>query len=339
MIEETVFKSNKEIKNFISSYYGIKINNIKKINRGSANIYMLDDKYVLKEFQSKYDKEQVDLEVTVINHLKSKKIKVPKYIKTVNNEYSVLYKQKTIIIQKKIDGYTLDNNEGNYNQTIECARIYGKLVNALKDLPISLNSGNIEDWYSKEKFEKGIKEHQELLSLLSNNDDIDVRIREDLMKKIEIIKNVKKIDYSEMKNLTIMNTHGDYNVSQFIYKNDKINAIIDFVSACKMPVAWELIRSYSYIDKDAKDGTFNLDTFTKYIKEFNKYVKLNKYDIRNICNIYLVQILNSTFGYKQYVKNHNSKDLLEFAFFRTKLCIYLYNYSNLIQKRLEEELW
>lgn len=338
MIEETIFKDNKEIKDFVKKYYGKTISRVKKINRGSANIYMLDNKYILKEFQSKYSKEQVDLEVNIINHLKSKKIKVPEYIRTINDEYSLIYKEKTIIIQKKIEGYTLCNNEGDFNQTIECAKTYGALVKALKDLPIILNYENIENWFSKEKFEKGITDHQNLIPLLSDKDEIDKKIKEDLLKKIEIIKDVMNLDFSDMKNLTIMNTHGDYNVSQFIYDNGKIKAILDFVSACKMPVVWELIRSYSYIDKDAKEGTFNLNTFVKYVKEFNKYIKLNKFDIKNMCKIYLVQTLNSTFGYKQYIKNHNSIELLDFAFFRTNLCVYLFNNLELIQERLEEEL-
>ena len=66
---------------------------------------------------------------------------------------------------------------------------------------------------------------------------------------------------------------------QFIYKEDKINAVIDFVSACQMPIVWELLRSYSYIRRDAKDGNFNINTMIDYVKKFNEYVKLNEYDI------------------------------------------------------------
>ena len=52
MIEETVFKNKKEIIKFVKETYGLDIKNVERINRGSANIYSLNNNtYVLKEFQ------------------------------------------------------------------------------------------------------------------------------------------------------------------------------------------------------------------------------------------------------------------------------------------------
>ena len=132
------------------------------------------------------------------------------------------------------------------------------------------------------------------------------------------------LDFKDMSKLTVMNTHGDYSVLQFIYKDGKINAIIDFVSACKMPIVWEIIRSYSYIDKKAKDGKLDIDNLVQYVKTFMDYVQLNKYDLKFMPYLYLVQLLASTFGYKQYIADNSKKSLLEFAYFRTNLCKYLF---------------
>ena len=74
-----------------------------------------------------------------------------------------------------------------------------------------------------------------------------------------------------------------------------------------MPIIWEIIRSYSYIDKNAKDGTIDLNNFTLYVKEFNNYVKLNKYDYKYMPYLYMVQLLTSTFGYKQYIQDNSKK--------------------------------
>lgn len=196
----------------------------------------------------------------------------------------------------------------------------------------------MSDWYSQESFDDGIKKHEDLLKILNENNEIDKKIKKDLLDKIDMIKKIRLESFDEMKSLTILNTHGDYNVLQFIYKDDKINAVIDFVSACKMPIVWELIRSYSYIDKDAKDGYFNLNTFIEYVKTFNKYIKLNKHDIKYMPYIYLLQILNSNYGYKQYLHNRDNNKLLEFGFFRTNLCRYLFENANLIYERLNSEL-
>lgn len=340
MIEKTVFENNEEIIKYVKNNYGLEITKVKKINRGSANIYSLNnDKYILKEFQSKYSKIEIDREIEVINHLRKFDIKVPEYIKTLNGRYDDVYKSKTIIIQYFIEGYTLNNNEGTYEQTIECADYYGKIVSALKSLPIELPDADLSSWYSKENFGLSIKKHADLLSILDETDEIDRKIKKDILEKIEMIKSISyNTNFEEMSNLSVLNTHGDYNLLQFIYKDGKINAVIDFVSSCKMPIVWELIRSYSYIDKDAKAGTFNLDTFVDYVKTFNKYIKLNKYDLKYIAYLYLIQILNSNFGYKQYIYNHENKELLKFGFLRTNICRYLFNNASIISKRLENEI-
>jgi len=340
MIEETVFINNEEIISFVKEVYGLDITVVKKIDRGSANIYSLNnDEYILKEFQSRYTKEEIDKEIAVINHLKKHGIQVPIYIETLNKEYNCIYKERTVIIQEFIEGDILDNNGGNYKQTIECAEIYGKIVSSLETLPVELPSSDISSWYSKENFETSIKKHEDLLPLLDENDKTDIKIKNDIEEKIRMIKTVRDtLDFSEMLNLTIKNTHGDYNLLQFIYKDGKVTAVIDFVSACKMPIVWELIRSYSYIDEDAKDGEFNLDTFVTYVRIFNDYVKLNNYDIKYMTYIYLIQILSSNYGYKQYIYDHSKTSLLKFGYLRTNICKYLFHNAKIISDRLNSEL-
>ncbi len=335
MLEKSVFINKKEIINFVKEKYRINVTNIKIIDRGSANIYSLNgDEYILKEFQSKYTKEEIEKEITIINHLKKDGIKVPSYIKTINDTYYSLYKDKVIIIQKFIEGYTLDRNEGNYEQTIECAKVYGMIVESLENLDILLPLNDLS--FSKENLTKGIEKHQKLLELINDKDaEETLKIKRDLEEKINMIKNISKENiFIDTKKLTIKNTHGDFNILQFIYKNNHINSVIDFVSACRMPVVWELIRSYSYIDKDVKNGIFNLDTFNDYIKEFNKYVKLNEYDLKYMSYIYLIQLLSSTYGYKEYINNNENIELLEFAYFRTNICKYLFNNAEKISNRL-----
>lgn len=340
MIEKTVFENLEEIINFVKEIYGIKITNVKKIDKGSANIYSLNnDKYILKEFQSKYTQKEIKKEIVVINHLKKKGIQVPTYVKTLNEEYSCVYKGKIMIIQEFIAGETLNNNDGTYEQTMECAEIYGKIVLALEDLPMKLPSSDISTWYSQESFETSIKKHKELISMLDDTNETDAKIKNDIEEKLKMINVIKDtLDFYEMNNMTIKNTHGDYNLLQFIYKNGKVAAVIDFVSACQMPIVWELIRSYSYIDSEAKNGKFNLDNFTKYVKTFNKFVKLNKYDLKYMSYIYLIQILNSTFGYKQYIYDHSKIDLLKFGCLRTNICRYLFNNAQVISNKLDSEL-
>lgn len=335
MIEDSVFTNNK-IKEIIKRKYNIDVYSIKKLNRGSANIYSLNnDKYILKEFQSKYTMNEINKEIKIINHLKKDKIPVPTYIKTINNKYCFTYKKKIIILQKYIDGYTMDSNTGNKEQLLESSKYLGKIIKSLNGSKIRLKTTNIHEWYSTDALNEGIEKHKKLLNIISK--DKNIQIYNDLTDKIKMLEYVRdNMDFHNMSKITIMKTHGDYSVLQFIYKNNKINAIIDFVSACKMPIIWELIRSYSYIDKNAKDGKIDINNYVEYIKEFNKYVHLNKYDYQYMPYLYMVQLLTSTFGYKQYILDNTKNDLLEFALFRTKLCKYLFDNADTISKILQD---
>lgn len=337
MIEETVFNEETLI-SVIKEKYGIDITEIKKLDRGSANLYSLNnDTYILKEFQSKYTQDEINKEITIINHLKKNGLLVPEYITTINGEYSFIYKEKIITMQKYIDGYTMDSNTANYDQMIESARELGKIVKSLESLEIELPLNDVSSWYSIETINESIEKHKGLLDKITNEDY--PQIFKDLEDKISMLEYAKSnINFDGMKNLTSMNTHGDYSVLQFIYQNEKIKAIIDFVSACKMPIVWEVIRSYSYIDSEAKEGKIDINNLVNYVKEFTKYVKLNKYDIKYMSYLYLIQLLSSTFGYKQYIADNSKIGLLEFALFRTRLCKYLFDNAELIASRLEKEI-
>lgn len=337
MIEETVF-TNEKIIDVVKNIYNIDVYQVEKLNRGSANLYSLNEnKYIFKEFQTKYTKEEIDKEIIIINHLKEDDIPVPEYVKTISGEYSFVYENRIVIMQKFIDGYTMESNTGNYDQILESAEYLGKIIKSLETLKIELPSNDVSSWYSKETINESIEKQQKLLQKISA--DTYPQIYRDLTDKIFMLKYVRdNLDFRDMDKLTVMNTHGDYSVLQFMYKDGKINAIIDFVSACKMPIVWEVIRSYSYIDSKAKKGKIDIDNLVQYVKRFTNYVELNKYDFKFMSYLYLVQLLGSTFGYKQYIADNSKTSLLNFAFFRTSLCKYLFENAEKITNVLMEEL-
>ncbi len=337
MMEKTIFTKQK-IVDVVKKVYDIEVYQVKKINRGSANIYLLNEnKYILKEFQTKYKKEEIAKEIIVINHLKKDNIPVPEYIKSVSGESCFVYENRVIIMQKFIEGYTIESNSGNYNQILESAEYLGKIIKSLETLKVELPNNDISSWYSKITIDESIGKIEKLLQKISINDF--PQIHKDLTDKISMLLFIKdNLDLSDMSKMTIMNTHGDYSVLQFIYKDEKVNAIIDFVSACKMPIVWEIIRSYSYIDPKAKKGEIDINNLVQYTKTFTAYVKLNEYDLKYMAYLYLVQLLTSTFGYKQFIIDNSKKDLLEFALFRTKMCRFLFENAENISKVLKDKL-
>lgn len=323
MLEKSIFNSNKEIIEKVKEFYGIDVTKIETEDRGSANIKYLynegNKKYVFKEFESNCNEDNVIKESKIINYLQKSNIKVPTYIKTKTGELYFKYKKRTIILMEYIEGYTKPSNSGDFKQTIESAKVLGNLVKALENYPYHMELDNIDKWYNKKKIESGLKKHLNLKEKL-NDTKVEKSIKKDVIDKIKILEKLKLMDLEEMKNITYKNSHGDYSIMQFIYKDEKVNAVLDFAKARKMPISWEIMRSYTYIDEKCKAGNIDINNLLEYVKEFQKYVKLNIYDLKFMPHIYLIQLASSTFGYEEYLNNNEQENLLNFAVWRTKMC-------------------
>ena len=126
------------IKTEVEKHYGIKVDDIKVVNGGSANIYKLTSdkgkKYILKEFQSKFSGKTILKEINIINFLKNKGLSVPEYVTCLNGKQYFEYNDKTIIIQNFIEGNIQGNYSGNVDQMLESAKYLGIIVNALEDV-------------------------------------------------------------------------------------------------------------------------------------------------------------------------------------------------------------
>ncbi len=335
MIEQTKF-NNEEIKKILKQKYNLNIKSIQKINRGSANIFKIetkDEKYILKEFQSKYNQKEIEKEVHVINHLKNKNLPAPEYLKNVDGTFMFVHQGNTCIIEKYIEGNTIEKNTGNIKKLKESAKYLALIIKGLEDYPYDdLWNCNLDKYSDKETFSQSIQKYNQIIER-SKGDKYEDIITKDLTDKIEMIKTILTKDLTQIKNVTVKATHGDYNVLQFIYEKEHIKAVIDFASAAKLPVVWEIIRSYSYLDKEAKNGKINIANLVSYTKEYLKYEFLNEYDLKYMPYICLPQLLNSTYGYKQYLQNQN-EELLKFGIERTNYCRTLFKDSDEISQKL-----
>lgn len=338
-----IAKSNlneKIIKEEVKKHYNLEIDKIEVVNGGNANICKLTDthnnQYILKEFQSKFNYKMILKEVHVINHLRQKNLPVPQYIPCINNQNYFEHKGRIIILQKYIEGKTKNKYTGNKKELLESAKYLGLIVNALEDYPYDdMFKANINKFNNTQAIDESIAKHQALISLAEKDNIHGKEIKQDLIDKINILNEIKQNQtFPAITNITIKKTHGDYNVLQFIYdSNDNIKAILDFASSGELPIVWEIARSYNYMDKECKKGIFNINNLALYIKEFMKYSNLTKEDLKFLPYIYLIQILSSTYGYKQYF-NTADLNMLEFGKERTNICRYLMKNKEQILKNL-----
>ena len=321
-----------EIIDILKRQYDIDVNKIIDVENGSSNLYIINEKYVIKIFQNEFDLRRVIKEIDIYKYL-NKHFLVPNYIKTKDNKDFIIYNNRIIVLMDYIDGYNLKAHSANNKQVIDSAIKYSKLINVLKnyngELPI----------YSKEKYtleniNRILNDIDYLISKTNDNDIIH-----DLEYRKEIINNLMKRNF-DFNKITIEKCHGDYYVSQCIYDKEKIKCILDFSSAKIMPISIELIRSYIYLDNTYKNGKFDINGLKNYVIEFNKHYKLNKYDLEYMPYLYLIRLLRSNFGYMQYINDYDKKN--EFLYFGNKLqdqIEFLYNNAEIISNKLKEVLF
>lgn len=344
-LEKTKLTKEKIIEIVTNDYGLLGTIEINYINRGTANIFKItvdDKKYILKEFNSERTLKYIEKEINIINYLSTKGISVPKYLQLKNGEYHTNIEDRIIIMQEFIEGEILEDNEANYEQLIKSATLLGKLIKALEEYPDLEDEDIINQKFSKRYLLDSIEKIEIEKNKIKNNNEFKEKFIEDYELKIKMAEELSKtFDFEIMNKLTIKNTHGDYCNLQLIYNDKKEITVIDFEAAKRMPIIWDIMRSYCYMDKDAKDGKINIKNLKEYVREVNKYVQLNQYDLKYAAYIFLIQLTGSVFGYREYNNNYEQKNLLRFALFRTKICKDLYRNSNKISnellKILEEE--
>ena len=311
---------------------------INYINRGTANIFKItvDDKnYILKEFNSERTLKYIEKEINIINYLSTKGILVPRYVVLKNGKYYTNIENRIIIMQEFVEGEILEDNSAEYDQLIKSAELLGKLIKVLEQYPELDSEGIINTKFSKKYLLESIQKIKLEQEKIRDDNIYKEKFIEDYETKIQIVEElVSRFDFDIMNKLTIKNTHGDYCNLQLIYNNKKDITVIDFETAKRMPIIWDIMRSYCYMDKDAKDGNINIKNLKEYVREVNKYVQLNQYDLKYAADVFLIQLVGSVFGYREYNKDYNQKNLLRFALFRTKICKDLYKNSNKISKEL-----
>ena len=185
---------------------------------------------------------------------------------------------------------------------MEAANYYSKIISILKNNDIKLPNFKM-NIFEISKISESIDKCSQLIEMCKDEDMIKA-----LKDKRRMLVEACNMDFHYAKDLTFVNSHGDYNTSQFIYDEEgKIKAILDFASAKSLPIVWELLRSFIFMDSTYDNGKFSLDGFINYLKTFNKNEVLNKYDIEYMFKVYYMFLLNSMFGFEQYMKNNNNE--------------------------------
>lgn len=317
--EET--SSNNDIIDLVNTNYSV--GSIKSITRlsggyGSYCYYIVTDmgEYIFKNIECN-GMNHPEYEAAILHGLREDSIPVSEICFTNDGESILKANSNVYHLQKYTDGKIYSRNTAPQWLLYESARMLGKIQKAMEDLQ-PLPSGLSQNFFNYMTPERAQCNYETTLKLAYDNGDTE--IVDAIKYKMRLIDSIgdMKFDISKM---TCKNTHGDYKIQQIICGKDKINAVIDFTSACVHPISWEIIRSYISADTKCIAGNVDTENLKEFISSFLEYGSLNSYDLKMMPYIYYYQNLVSDY-FGQYYKStcRNKNLILDDAFFSLNQC-------------------
>ncbi len=336
-LEKSVLNTD-EMMALLQTEYGLHFIDRKKLALGSANCFKVrceEGDFFLKEYQSDFTMDRVDREADIVSYLRGRRFPVAGFVKTLNGGNAVLYEGHVISVQDYVEGKSYLNDLP-HALLMKSAGYLGRMHSLLKDYPLETEMDY--RWAESISAEAVARKFDALLAALEaeRSDPNYAKIREDLIFKKNLMTCID--DWKQyFRGITFSATHGDYTACQLICGEDDIRAIIDFSSAGTLPVVWEIMRSYIQSGGVGRnETTLDVEDLVAYVAEYMKYAPLTRRDLEAMPYLYLFQLTQSSYGYKEYLiaKTENREALLDFAFWRTGICREIHGKANEISDAL-----
>ena len=254
------------MKNWVKDNYDLQISGLNLIDSHfGTEIFLLhtpQNKYIVKSLPLYAGDLENEGEIT--EFLSARGISVARILLTKHGNYSVKTETAQFHIQEFIDGETYAVNTSPDWFIDESARTIGKIHRMLKDykpLPRAFGA----DFFH----ESAVINKLNYLRSLPQSDETE--------QQIKYAENALTFTIDTAK-LTYSNSHGDYHIGQIITK-DRDFTVIDWSSACCLPLCIEVMLSYAFADPKCADGTIDSAKLSEHIRLYSEYSALNDYDI------------------------------------------------------------
>ncbi|MGN0598297.1 MAG: phosphotransferase [Oscillospiraceae bacterium] len=285
-----------QLKMRIYKLYEIEIDSMETSENGAGSLtYFVTSagrKYVVK-YPSDNEINHPETEISVCGELIKKGIPACKFLPNKNGSFlSSDESGRRFTLQHFYEGVTYGYHEAPERLQKASAVMLANIHITMKDfenIPIGIGG----DFFKYRRPENMPEAYSPTLKKAIENGDNEIAA--EIRSNIIVIESMPKYEF-DINSFTCGNTHGDYMISQLIWKDDEINGVIDLTCACKHPLIWEVVRSYVFMAPEAALGEINIDALVRYISNYTEICPLNRYDIENagrlfyyflsVCNFY-----------------------------------------------------
>lgn len=261
----------------IESNYDLKVSYMKLLDKHfGTEIYVVDadtKRYIVKVLPLYF--ENIDNEGFVADYLYNHSHKVARLLKSRGGSYVIRAPEFQFTVQEYIEGSILPINSAPEWFLEKSADFLGKTTLTLKDYgPLPLRFG--KDFFAADT---AVRKKQQFISELEkakkSENQKTVSVWEEQIRHLERISEFR-IDTDR---LTYANSHGDFHIGQVIVQDNDIT-VIDWSSACRLPVCLDVITSYVFASPDCSEGAVDVEGLNTYIQTYTKHFPLTEYDIK-----------------------------------------------------------
>ena len=323
------------MREILRSNYGLELLSCEKsaVGAGSDTYFVTctDGKYVVK-YPASSEINHPESEPELCEYLLSKGIPVCQFLRNEDGHFPTTDENgRPFHVQRFIEGKMYDLNTTPDWLLTESAQTLGKIHAALQEYS-GLPAGIGADFFKYMTPERALESYEKSLQIAERQGDLAVA--EDLRYRIGLMQRFPAYEF-DLGRLTCCATHGDYFISQILCGDGKINAVIDWTTACVHPVVWEIMRSYVYAARSSKEGQIDIDEFISYVAAYRQFAPLNDYDLLCMARLLYYQIAVCDYYGQYYASTADNRHIyLHQAVFSTKLLRWLEEHVETLTAKL-----
>ena len=323
------------MKRLLKEKYDLDLLYMEKSSVGAGSdtyfITCADGKYVVK-YPASSEINHPEAEPELCEYLLAQNIPVCRFLKNKEGHFLTTdEKGRQFHVQRFIEGKMYELNTAPDWLLTESAQMLGKIHAALRNYP-NLPVGIGADFFQYMTPVRALDAYKKSLTIAKRQRDTD--IVSDLQYRIDLMGRFPAYEF-DLDRLTCCATHGDYFISQILCGDGKINAVIDWTTACVHPVIWEIVRSYVYAAPSSKEGQIDMDEFLRYVAAYRKFAPLTEYDLLCMARLFYYQIAVCDYYGQYYASTADNRYIyLHQAVFSTKLLHWFENHVETLTAKL-----